>query len=378
MKKYYLVILFLFSFCFLKSQQVYYKAVIINQCTQTIDTSLAIVISNASGFWSLYEKNSTYIELPDTGKYQVFLHYLYQDPYWINITKHGLTIDTFYTDKIRFGWYLTNPPSSEYIYCDSLCNGKLIDYYFNGNIKKIGTFKNGQPIDTLKEYYQNGKLKKIYFPYKQTYEFANTKYPKYLLIEFDTLENILVFKDIKKGIEKKYRTDKSLISEYYFKNNRNKYSEYYENGKCKIKINRNSKYQYYTNGTLWIRYKKHVSFFNKLIDIFYNFKFYKSKQDLYIFKFHEYDSTGELIKSGKFFSSEFSDYLLHGFPENIENVPLDDYKEIIYESKPKTKEVFQYKSIYNNGEYKGYKKIITKMEYRNNKWIIISEKGLYE
>ena len=45
--------------------------------------------------------------------------------------------------------------------CEDKCNGKLIDYYSNGNTRILGTFVNGLPVGELKRYFQNVKIKEV-------------------------------------------------------------------------------------------------------------------------------------------------------------------------------------------------------------------------
>ena len=45
--------------------------------------------------------------------------------------------------------------------CESELNGNIVDYFENGKIRFIGSFKNGLAIGYLTEFYPNGELKKI-------------------------------------------------------------------------------------------------------------------------------------------------------------------------------------------------------------------------
>lgn len=45
--------------------------------------------------------------------------------------------------------------------CESKLNGNIIDYFENGKVRLIGSFKNGLTIRYLTEFYPNGELKEI-------------------------------------------------------------------------------------------------------------------------------------------------------------------------------------------------------------------------
>ncbi|MFC5625387.1 hypothetical protein [Algoriphagus winogradskyi] len=45
--------------------------------------------------------------------------------------------------------------------CESSLNGDIIDYFGNGKVKFMGTFKNGHAIGFLTEFYANGEIRKI-------------------------------------------------------------------------------------------------------------------------------------------------------------------------------------------------------------------------
>ena len=48
-----------------------------------------------------------------------------------------------------------------YCCCEQKCNGKIVDYYLNGNIRAIGEFNNGIPNGNVIFYYSNGKIREI-------------------------------------------------------------------------------------------------------------------------------------------------------------------------------------------------------------------------
>ena len=55
----------------------------------------------------------------------------------------------------KYGYVFTN--------CESKLNGNIVDYFENGKVRLIGSFKNGLAIGYLTEFYPNGELKEIRF-----------------------------------------------------------------------------------------------------------------------------------------------------------------------------------------------------------------------
>jgi hypothetical protein len=45
--------------------------------------------------------------------------------------------------------------------CERKLNGNIVDYFENGKVRLIGSFKNGLAIGYLTEFYPNGELKEI-------------------------------------------------------------------------------------------------------------------------------------------------------------------------------------------------------------------------
>ena len=78
------------------------------------------------------------------------------DTYQIDIKSEN-TIDTL----IRYKIYIASRPGIPgwpyYAFCGKPCDGKLTDYYENGNIRITGIFKNGH-FKNLKQYNKEGKL----------------------------------------------------------------------------------------------------------------------------------------------------------------------------------------------------------------------------
>ena len=71
-----------------------------------------------------------------------------------------ITRDTFYTEAL---FYQSKGIGAEgyYYFCDSLANGRLIDYYYNGSIRKEGSFIAGEIKDSFKTHYRTGSIEQL-------------------------------------------------------------------------------------------------------------------------------------------------------------------------------------------------------------------------
>ena len=105
-------------------------------------------------------------------------------PINISIASNRTVKDTFFLRRLDYIIFVESkklnkntsylPP--QYFLCnpDSLANGRVIDYFRNGNKREEGTFQNGKLIDTLRIYYRSGELYKLAIPLKEGFDI--TKY----------------------------------------------------------------------------------------------------------------------------------------------------------------------------------------------------------
>lgn len=133
---------------------------------------------------------SQVFELADTGIYY-FYQFFDENPYYmIHITKTGIYDVKINPKVVYLSTWISNPPFSEYLCCEKPCDGLITDYYPNGQIRIKGTFKKGQPKDTITEYYLNGNLKaRDYFPRLSFIKSVFEKYNKegYLELKYQYL-----------------------------------------------------------------------------------------------------------------------------------------------------------------------------------------------
>ncbi len=246
------------------------------------------------------------------------------------------------------------------------CEGFRTDYYDDeeNKIRMTGYFKEGMPIDTIKEYYENGILKSMYYPYKRKYKHCGRKYNYCLYIEYDDQGNCTRYTNDKKGIERKYRSDGALISVMYYcrRKSRVKYHvQNYPGRRMKSVITKGHRYDYDDNERLrrhWVRKSA---------------KYDKEAEALSVaFYFEEYDVMGNVSKIGRLYSNLYEhDQWLHVFPEfpaAMDSVPAQDFKEITY-PRLNLKDVYRWDFLNN-------KTIIERYELQGAIWVEIERKSL--
>ena len=220
----------------------------------------------------------------------------------------------------------------------------------------VSLLKKGTPRDTIREYYENGTLKSLYFPYKKTYRYRGNKYNYCLYIAYDEQGNKVRYTDDRIGYEQKFAPNGDLIS--YMIYNRRKstlkyFIEFFPASTKKMVITRGNKYDYDENERLrrlWVRKSvRHDRKFDAMVASFY---------------FEEFDVFGDVSKSGRFYSNLYEhDQWLHiapEFPAAIDSVPIQDFKEIDY---PR----FNVKEVYK-WDFADNKTIISRFEQQGDRW----------
>ena len=134
--------------------QTKYEPIFINQCNNEIVDSVIWYLADSSKAYGMENLESKPIELPKAGLYKLYVNFD-NPPITVEITSNKVNRDTIFLKKLELGIYVSNPPHSEYFQCGKLANGEITDFYANGNLRTRGTFKNGQPSDTLFEYHRN-------------------------------------------------------------------------------------------------------------------------------------------------------------------------------------------------------------------------------
>jgi len=216
----------LLSICFafpLISQGIKYKAVFIDQCSGE-EKFLSYSISNGESSY-FQQGHSGIIKLPGVGSYNLFVFDYggFDDEleFKLSINESSFQTDTFFIPRVQLSVYISNPPTYDYFVCDNLANGFITDYFYNGQFRKRGRFKNGKLHDTLNVYHRNGNLKKVYVAYGKKYE----------LKRFDKSGILYFHINTKKGFENEFYKNGKLKKQKTWKRKRNKISilDYYAN-----------------------------------------------------------------------------------------------------------------------------------------------------
>ena len=246
------------------------------------------------------------------------------------------------------------------------CDGFHTDYYDieKSKVRITGRFRKGLPTDMVRGYYENGNIKFRYTPFNRKYKFSGRRYNYCLYKEYDENGICLRYTDDKKGVERKYNADGSLISVlYYFRKGSEliHFEEYYADNKKKTVISDGNKFDYDENGRLrryWVRKSEK---YDK-----------RSGSMAATFYFEEYDVTGDVSRTGRFYTNLYEyDQWLHinpEFPESIDHVPSQDFKEILF-PRLGLKDLYRWDYINN-------KTIITRYKQQGKAWVETERKTL--
>lgn len=227
-------------------QEIIFKPVFINQCEHYEDHSVFWLLYDSTQIYNLQDYNQNQVKLPDLGVYFLELE-LGKPLIRIEITSYGIQQDTFFTPKIELAQYISNPPHSEFFNCDSLINGFAIDNYYNGNIRLEGHFKNGQPLDTLKQYYRTGAILEM--------NILNKKNRQYL--DYYRNGQVKSHYHVNKRYHKKYYKDGQIyIDKTWNRRFHVSESEYFDNGSLKVSSSPSEKLVFLKNGALQAKHTR--------------------------------------------------------------------------------------------------------------------------
>ena len=217
-------------------------------------------------------------------------------------------------------------------------------------------YKKGMPADTIREYYENGALKTLYYPYKKTYKYKGDKYNYCLYIAYDENGNQVRYTDDRIGYEQKFSADSVLVSYMIYNRRRSSlkyYIEFFPGSTKKMVISNGNRYDYDENERLRSHWERKSVRSDK-------------KTGAYVASiyFEEFDVSGDISRSGRFYTN-LNDYdqwlrLTPEFPIVLDSVPIQDFKEIIY-PRLNVKETYQW-------DYDGNKTIISRFEQQGDIW----------
>lgn len=192
---------------------------------------------------------SNVVIVPKPGKY--LLHrYTEPDikPYEIEL-KLGRNVETVYDSKIIFRCSATVEPYFFYEVCGNLAEGYQEDFYPNGKIRIRGNFKEGNALDSIAEYYENGNRSRILF-YKRKgvffteYDSLGKKKHFRWSESRDCLISYCSFKEVWYGV------DEMPVYEFSNMNHVIEIKEHYLSGSLKLLQKKKYRVEYYQNGNI--------------------------------------------------------------------------------------------------------------------------------
>ena len=222
-KKISIIILFILFFFNISSQNVVFKPIFINKCTNKENNYLFWYVKDNKN--NIYHRNlyNDYISIRDTGIFFLFIASNLRDSILFESHKTKFT-DTFYTNYVYLNHLIQESQNVNYFACDTLCEGYFVDYFYNNKIRLEGNFKNGQPYSIIKTYYRNESLKEIRRYINSNLIIKKTYYPK---------GNIKQFFSKRRNFNKKYYRNGNKKSLDYYGIFRNRHEKYYQDGNLK-------------------------------------------------------------------------------------------------------------------------------------------------
>lgn len=314
----------IFFFTPLVQAQISYEPVFISLCTnKPVDAPVWWISDSAGG----YTSDNMFLEtvtLPQSGHYRLHLLTL-EETISIFVPDEKRVTDTIYLPELEFNQYIGY---SEYTFCDSLANGELESYFQNGRVKLKGTFMDGQPSDTLFEYYSDGQLKELFVPDKKGWNM--TRY-----FNNGQIESVY---DVKKRFEKEYYPNGQLrIERNWTKKYRTSTTSYYPDGTVRESSDDKKLEAYNAQGILLKQMKRKEVL--RLYRLFAKTP-YERHDRFFDYEWLSYDSLGVITRKIKFSSGDF---ISGDFPGDVTQISDFLFDEIIF---------------YRNGE--AFKKIESK------------------
>ncbi len=292
--------------------QITFEPTFINQCSNKIDNNpLWVIKSFTDSNWHWPDSNnSNQATLPKPGKYGIYIDF--DDPIEFTVDKTGIVKDTFLIKRLVHKVYSSNTPSN-YFDCDSIANGKITDYYYNGITRMKGTFENGQLTDSLFSYAKSGQLTEVFIPKKKGWKKLNY-----------------------------FKNDKLKSEENYSKKNKSALKEYFPNGKMKRNQN-HKKLEIYNQNKVIIEKmtRKEILVFERVFK-----KKKHGSEKFYEYKWESFDDRG-IIKRKIIFDSDHFD--TSPFPDSVQQIDDFLFEKIIF---------------YFNG--KEFKKVELELEDKNS------------
>lgn len=312
--------------------QTTYEPIFINQCNNESEKDVIWYLTDSSKAYGMENYESKSIELPKAGFYNLYIK-LDSLPIAVEITANKANRDTIFLKKLELAIYVSNPPHSDYFECGNLANGKITDFYANGNLRTKGTFKDGQPIDTLFEYYRNGKLSELLIPRK-----------KWKKITYFTNGQIKSILDTKKKYKKDYYLNGNLKKEDYWNRRHLKITEYNESGNVIKTKNNKEQNKFNKNGIVIEKIsRKEILVFDRI--------FAKNKYDrntrFYEYKWDTFDENGTIKRRIIF---NINGFLNSPFPDSLKQIDEFQFEKILFYENGKESKKIEFNYVFENND----------------------------
>jgi hypothetical protein len=348
----YTLLLFINSLSF--GQDITFEPIFVSQCPETPQPDEEL------HFWHLIDSNNNYyrpkidsrsVKLPHKGKYTLSLMSL-EFSVEIQISQYGHNQDTFHLNKLKLFSYISNPPTSDFMNCGGTANGKVVDHFYNGNVRLSGTFKDGQVIDTLKRYFYSGEIEEIFIPNESGNQYLYFYKNGQIKSDYNQSKRYEYFY---------YHTGQIKSKTKWNKKYKEKEKQYFLNGDTQLKRNHNRLKSLYITGDKKEKIKRReVLIFDR---IFFSDSPYERYHKFYKYNWNSYDSAGLLTRQIQFNDGDFGS---SNFPDSIQQI--DDYlfSQITFykQGKPYIKSKVQY---FRENETYDKKMVVYVM--KNRKWI---------
>lgn len=292
--------------------QITYTAVFIDKCTNEV-TDAYWCLKGSENFYFPEMNDLKTVDIPSAGSYLLTFTLKYdEDPIEIVINNNQSRTDTFYISRLRF-----NPGVgySYYTECDSLANGHLISYYPHGATKMIGTFKEGQVSDSLREFYQSGELKEVFIPHEKGWR--RVKYYKdgKIKTEYDLQ---------KRFIKEFYPNERLKLITKWTKGHPSRTRKYFMNGEPEL-IQKNKSLVKYNEAGIVVQKMKRKEIF-ELHRIFSRKARYRY-QIFYNYEWESFDETGVVKRKIIFHDDGF---LTGPFPDSVQQIEDYSFEKVIF------------------------------------------------
>ena len=166
----------LFTSFNLYSQEIEYQLYLKNSCNDSIEKAVFYSLKKGKTEYQISNLDNPIIKVPSNGVYELISEET-NEKLSIEISLNN-SKDTLLFPSI-YEYIKSLPPSykkdiseselkklrkeSRFVYmkCDSTLNGEQKDFFTNGKMRIYGNFKNGFAVGEIKEYYQNGNIKRL-------------------------------------------------------------------------------------------------------------------------------------------------------------------------------------------------------------------------